>query len=176
MLFDIATSGSAVEEAIAKNAHELDFAAVRLLERRIQTARQCACRFCSCQAQATIPKRAFLCAWWSGVAKLSVPFDILLCCISSKIFTGCTLPVHAWHTKNTWVLGYSGIKAPGMAASLAAVCLQLLLVSICSLLADCTPFLPTWCAVAIGHCTVRKRQINLLDAVPQRILAKLYYI
>lgn len=99
------------------------------------------------------------------------PFDILLCCISSKVFTGCTLPVYAWHTKTTWVL----LEAPGTAASFATVCWQLLHMSISSLPADCTPFLPTWYAIATRHCTVRKRQIKTLDAVPQCILAKLYY-
>ena len=41
-LLDIATAGEAVEEAIAKHAGELDAAAVRLLERRLEAARRCA--------------------------------------------------------------------------------------------------------------------------------------
>ena len=41
-LLDIATAGLAVEEAIAKHAGELDAAAVRLLERRLEAARRCA--------------------------------------------------------------------------------------------------------------------------------------
>ena len=45
-LFQIATAGSAVEEAIAKYADELDAAAVRLLERRLETAQKCVC-FCN---------------------------------------------------------------------------------------------------------------------------------
>ena len=41
-LLEIATAGNAVEEAIAKHAGELDAAAVRLLERRLEAARRCA--------------------------------------------------------------------------------------------------------------------------------------
>jgi hypothetical protein len=42
LLLDIATAGKSVQEVIAANAAELDFAAVRLLEKRIQVAHRCA--------------------------------------------------------------------------------------------------------------------------------------
>lgn len=38
LLLDIATAGAKVEEVIAQHASELDFAAVRLLEKRIEVA------------------------------------------------------------------------------------------------------------------------------------------
>ncbi len=41
VLLKIATAGGAVEDEIARHARELDAAAVRLLERRIETAQQC---------------------------------------------------------------------------------------------------------------------------------------
>jgi len=42
VLLKIATAGGAVEAEIARHARELDAVAVRLLERRIETAQQCA--------------------------------------------------------------------------------------------------------------------------------------
>lgn len=41
MLLDIATAGEKVEEALARHAKDIDFATVRLLEKRVEIAYKC---------------------------------------------------------------------------------------------------------------------------------------
>ena len=125
-LLDIATAGLAVEEAIARHAGELDAAAVRLLERRLEAARRC--------AQASNPRPLLL-----PVAVLAPHADTAWLCVAQQ----CNLAT-SWHMQ--------ALPGPGSGKRLGRIHPHALLATDPEVLATCESLIASIVGLLCGWC------------------------